>query len=443
MLMVWLRRVLVSGLAGLLLLALLTGAYVASFNRTLGNSDTVETSLRKSNAYDQIASYAITRATQSTSTPTGSVSLNDPQVKALAKEVFSKQLVQQNAETFINSNYRWLNGETQTPAFTIDVSAARQNFAAQVNKTVFDYLTKLPACTQAQLSQILSSAVDPLTIACRPTAVVPKAEADRVAAQILSSDFLSQPVVTADTLKINGQPSQDEPYYVRFSKAPQAYQAMQKLPVILIAVALLASAGIVLISSSRRKGVRRVGLTFMFAGLLLVATKFASDTLFTKFQAKIFANPASTNTDVQKPLIDATHQLEKQIVATDLYIGIAFIIIGIILAIAYYRTRPRDKRSKDVIENQPATPEATPQTPSSQARQPVPTPVAPITKPAGIRLAQPAAGPSMDIARPKKQKGMPPSTPVNAARPAPTNTAPAEPVLDKKQQPRPRSRLIQ
>ncbi len=205
--------------------------------------------------------------------------------------------------------------------------------------------------------QLVDSAVDPLTIACRPAAVVPKAEADRVAAQILSSDFLSQPVVTADTLKISGQPAQDQPYYVRFSKAPQAYQAMQKLPIILVAVALLASAGIVLISSNRRKGVRRVGLTFMLAGLLLVATKFASDTLFTKFQAKIFANPASTTTDVQKPLIDAAHQLEKQIVATDLYIGIAFIIIALILSIAYYRTRPRNKVSKGAIESQPAMPE--------------------------------------------------------------------------------------
>lgn len=424
MLMVWLRRVLVQGLAALLFIALLGGAYVISLNHTLGNASTVEASLRSSNAYDQIASYATTRATQSTSTPTGSVSLNNPQVKAIAQSVFSKQLVQQNAETFINSNYRWLDGETPTPSFTIDVSGARQSFASQVNKTVFDYLSKLPVCNPAQLQQLLASAVDPLTITCRPATVIPKAEADRVAAQILASDFLSQPVVTADTLKISGQPDQDKPYYVQLARAPKAYQLMQKLPFILGALAIIAAAGIVLIASTRRKGVRRIGFTFALAGLLLIATKFVSDTIFTKFQAKVFAGTVNT-TDVQKPLIDAGHQLEKQIVNTDLYLGVAFVVIAIILIGMYFRMRPVAK------SDTPATSEATPEPKAPVTVAHVP----PISKPGNVRLAPPSKGPTMDIARPKNQKPMGTATAVKPVAPATT------PV--KKLQPRPRSRLIQ
>ncbi|MDB5171227.1 MAG: hypothetical protein JWO35_921 [Candidatus Saccharibacteria bacterium] len=425
MLMVGFRKVLVQGLAALLFIILLGGAYAVSLNHTLGKPATVETSLRNSGVYNQIASYAINRASDVTGAPAGSVSLNNPQVQAIAKSVFSEQLVQQNAETFINSNYRWLNGATVTPDFTLDLSSAKQSFASRIGQTVLDYLSKLPVCTPAQLVQLQSLAtVDPLTISCRPATVQPQAEASRVVNQILSSNFLTQPVVTANTLKINGQSEQNKPYYEKFSKAPQVYQLLQKAPLIFGILALITALGVIFIAPVRRKGVRRVGLTFTLVGILLIATKFVSDTLFNKLETKVFTGAETT--DVQKPLIDAAHQLEKQLVTVDLYIGIVFVIIGLALVALYFKMRSASKGT-------PGVPQA-----MVEPTQPV-LPVEPTATVRDIQLARPAKGPTMDIARPKKpqQQAATPAKPVTADQTA----EPAPPVP--KKMPRPRSRLIQ
>ena len=411
MLMVGYKKVLVQGFAALLFFVLLAGAYVVSVNSVFGKPESVESSLKKSGVYSKLASYAVDRAAASTSTTSGSVSLDNPKVKALANSVFSQQLVQQNAETFINSNYKWLDGTTTTPQFTLDFNAAKTDFATKVGQTVLDYLTGLPVCTNQQLVQLKSApSLDPLAIPCRPSTVQPRAEANRVAAQILTSNFLSQPTLTAETLKLNDQTTPSRPYYVQLAQAPKLYRLTQALPLILGIVAVLLSLAVIFIAPIRRRGVRRVGLTFVTVGAILVATKFISDNLFNRLQENVFKT--SDITDVQKPLLDAAHQLQKQLVMTDLYLGIGFVIIGLLLVFAYFKMRASDKagpRTPAVADTSPTIDREPVQAPAPVAapQQPIQTAPAQNSPPVAPTLARPAKGPTMDIAVPPKPKPQP------------------------------------
>jgi hypothetical protein len=253
-------------------------------------------------------------------------------------------LLKQYTNTILNSNYAWLEGKTATPQFTLDLKPVKRQLAQQVGQTVESRLNDLTQCSDAQLTQLQATlSTDPLSIPCLLPTVDPQTAAAQATEQINgSSDFLNNPVITANALNPNGD-NQGKPYYQKLSKAPALYKWGQRLPWICGALVLLSTLGIIFIAPLRRRGVRRVGIVVLEAGIILIIVKFVSDTVFNRLEKRIFNN--SDIGQIQQSLTDFLHRIETQLVKVDLWFGLAFLATGVVVLGILWFTRDKSGKS--------------------------------------------------------------------------------------------------
>ncbi len=350
--MKWVRRILVFLLSIVLLVSLVGIALATSAQVSLAHPSKIESWLDQSNLYSGI-STTITNKAQSSieNNVTGGVSISKTVVQQAAQSAFPQSLLQQSVQTFINSNYDWLEGKTATPNFNIDLSGAKQAFATQVAETsVVAHLTGLPTCTTAQTLQLKNA--NPLLLSCLPAGISPQLEASQVSQQVVSgSGFLSKPVITAGTVSTKGL-NGGEPYYKKLSVLPKSYQLAQKLPWILGIISLLSILVIVFCSRSKRIGLRLIGIILLISGLLMIADKFSTDFAFNKLKDRVFNNVGSSQ--IQQSLTTFVHFMEKELVKIDLWFGIAYVALAVVLIGILILTRHRTSQSKGSNTNKSA-----------------------------------------------------------------------------------------
>jgi hypothetical protein len=345
--MIWVRKGFVHLLSLILLVSLVGVAFAVSVNINLTHPKKLETWLDQSNFYSGVVTNALHDAQQSASNDIGAgrVSLSDPSVEQAVRSVFTPQLLKQYTNTLLNSNYAWLEGKTSSPSFTINLAPAKQQLAQQVGQNVKTRLASLPACSATQLTQLQATLdTDPLSIPCLLPSLSPQTAATQASEQIAgSSDFLNNPVITANALNPNGS-NQGRPYYQRLSSAPKAYRWSLKLPWIFGGLALLSMLGIVFIAPRKRKGIRRIGIVLLEAGIILIADKLVADVVFNRLQKKIFSN--SSIGQLQQSLTDFLHRVETQLVKVDLWFGIVFVALAVLVLAALWFTRQKSGRPK-------------------------------------------------------------------------------------------------
>jgi hypothetical protein len=328
-------------LLSLLLLATLLGTAVStSTNNTFGKPKKIEQYLAESKLYDHFIAYTADQAKKSNgdNDQSESVSLSDAAVKAAAQSSFTPQVIENSVNTVIDSNYAWLEGKTATPNFKVDLSSQKLTFAQKVGQYVTTYTAGLPVCANDQIA--LQQSQDPLAATCRPAALTPEAAGAQVTQRLSATgDFLSDPVVTANSINPEGN-KQGKPYYEKLRHLPKAYRFGQKLPYILGALSVLFALGVVFISLERRKGVRKVGIVLLIAGLSLVALKFFADLAFKRAENRIFSS-ASVG-QLQQSLTDFAHRLEASAVQTELWFGIGFLLLAAIIFGALAATRNKN-----------------------------------------------------------------------------------------------------
>lgn len=354
-------------LSVILFIGLLGLAFSTSSNIAFTHPAKIKSWLNQSNLYGNFVADAIKQAEKTAGGDSSTISLNDAAVQQIAQSTFTSGSLQNNVNTFVDSNYAWLQGKSSTPNFRIDLTNAKQTFAQRVGNYVQTYLTNLPVCSDTQLSEINPQTADPLTLTCRPATMNPATEAAQVTDQIANSGaFLSNPVITASTIDPKAD-SESQPYYQNLSGLPQVYQFGTKLPWIASLVALASTVGVIFVSKRHRNGVRSVGIVLALAGLVLVSTKFVSDQAFSKVQHHVF-----NNTDIgqlQKALTAFMHHAEDQLVKVDLWFGIAYLVLAIIILIAMRSTRQRQLKPS-FLNNEPAS------APVALKEKPIPKPTA-------------------------------------------------------------------
>jgi hypothetical protein len=348
--MIRVRKGIVYLISLVLLVALVGTALSTSFNQTLGKPKKVEAYLAQSKLYDHFVAYTTDQAkkTAGDNDQSGSVSLSDAAVQTAAQSAFPSQLIQQSVNTFLDSNYAWLEGKTATPNFTIDLSSQKQTFAQKVGQYVKTYTAGLPVCTDAQLAQ--QQNIDPLIATCRPSALTPEAAGAQTTQRLgTTGDFLSNPVITANSVNPKGN-QQGKPYYQKLSRLPKLYRLATKLPYILGGLSALSALAIIFIAPVRRKGIRLVGIVLLISGIILAAMKFIADFGFNKAEHKVF-NSSSVG-QLQQSLTDFAHHVESSMVRIDLIFGIVFLLLAAIILGILFGTR--QKSSKPKVSGLPA-----------------------------------------------------------------------------------------
>jgi hypothetical protein len=325
------RKVIIAFLVGVLFLSLIGGAQAITANIAFSKPDKVETWLKDSGFYDAFVAYSVDQAQKSlhgdTQTTTGS--LNDSVIQQAAKSTFTPAFLEKNVKTVIDANYAWLEGKTDKPAFTVDLTNAKQTFADQLAGFTQTYLAKLPACTPEQLAQMGNvQSIDPLSVSCRPATLTPEAGAAQVKQNILTNgEFLNDPVVTQANIDQGNKQSQ--PYYSTFSFAPTAYKVAVKLPWVFGVIALLSALGIFFIASRRTKGLRLISFALAGAGILLLLERLATGSLTRRIDHMAFNS--NTVGQLQHAMTTFVHNLVNQLVSLNLWIGVGYLLLGIAL----------------------------------------------------------------------------------------------------------------
>lgn len=341
----WFRKVLVAFFAFILLVSVIDIAWSVSINRNFGNAQAVKTWITASKIYDNAVS-AVLNSTQDDTDKSGgdgSITLKDPLIQQAAKEAFSPQLLEDSVNTFVDSNFAWLSGKTATPEFRIDLSQAKEDFATNVGAAVQKRLTDLKVCTATEQTT-LQIPVNVMTVTCRPASLDPKAEGERVASEIRTSDFLTEPVITADTLA-HDKNSATKAYYQKASQLPQIYQAQQKAPLALGLVALLCTLAIIFIASPRRKGWRRIGSVLLVAGILLVVSNFTGNYASNRIERQIGTSKTVVS-QLRQPISDLIDRAASEIGQTNMYFGVGYIALALIIYGILLGTRDKNGKKK-------------------------------------------------------------------------------------------------
>lgn len=397
--MVWFRKGLVALFSFLLFLALLDTVFAYNLNSHFGNSSNIKQWLADSNIYDA-AITSVLNDTQNQSDKKGgdgSISLKDPLVQQAAKQTFSPQLLQTSADTFIDSNYDWLKGKTLKPEYVIDLTKTKETFAQHVGTAVEKRLAALPVCTGQQEAQ-LQIPVNVLSVPCRPGKLDPKTEGKRVANEIRGSDFLTEPVLTADNFAHDKTNKTSKPYYQRLSRAPDVFQAEQAAPLVLVIISLVFGGLIIAIHPDNRKGWRRIGSVFMFTGVVLTVSKLFSNLSINSLKNEISKSDTIIG-QLHQPLIDLARHVQSEFSRTNMIFGLIFIAIAVLIYVILFTTRGGSKPKR-------------PRAPLIPEEVPVEKPKAPVKKaPVDTGAGQKPTGPPVfkaASATPKRKNPRPP-----------------------------------
>lgn len=323
---------------------------------TAGNPSDVKTILAKSGVYSSITPNLLDQA--KTITYNGYViPLDDPDVRAVASQAFSAQLFQNQTDMAIDSIYAWLDGKTAVPDFKIDLAQAKVNFANEVSQKIETRLNNLPKCT----APVTVTSSNVLTITCLPPGVVPANVADQVKAAIISGQgFLDKPVLASSDIKSSNNKSV---FADQLKDVPGQYQNAKKSPYFFAALAVLSALAIILLSSSKRTGLRHVGIILLVAGVFLTAFAWAENrAISSQVVPKIKLDNSVMQAKVRVLVTDISQHIDKNY----WIFGGAYTLLGVlgICVTSFWR------RTKPLPEAQTPNPE--PKKEQAQASSPSP-----------------------------------------------------------------------
>lgn len=334
-------------------LTAVTAALVLAF----GTPTTIKESLDKSGIYDQAVKSVLDQTQQGVQgEPAGEgiaadVPLQDAAIRKAAEQAFSPDVLQRSAEQGIDGTYSWLEGDTETPNFAIDLTGVKQNLANAIGDEAAKRVQALPVCTLEQLRQ-LNPGTSPFDLPCQPPGLNIAVERQKIVNEVASSpDFLKDPVITADDWKdTNGQS-----HFAQASEAPQAFQFAKKLPWIFGSLSLLLGAGLVFLHESRRRGLFVVARTLLVTGVVLLVGSLITAYLLRTVQPDLqLANTPA----LQQAVVALIRSLTAAFNRPLLVFATSYTVLGGVGLIALHFTKPK-------TESQP--------TPSDSTPQPIPT----------------------------------------------------------------------
>jgi len=337
-------------------LCIFLAAVTAAVSMTFGTPDTLKESLGKSTVYDHIVESVLSQVKQDTDLQAQQggeqpdVPLDDAAIQSAAKQAFPPELLQRSTETIVDGVYVWLDGDTPTPNFSIDLSGVKQNLANAIGDQALARAQSLPACTRQQVVQLDPNNLDPFSLPCVPPGLNFQAERQKIVDEVASSqEFLKDPVVTADGWKDQNGVSPFE----HAKKVPDAFQLFKKLPWIFGILGILLAVALVFLHESKRRGLHVISRTVLLTGLVLLAGVLVSS----YFLRNVRPNAGLANTpDLQEAMVALIRALSAAFNRALTFFAVGYTVLGGGGLLALHFTKPKS------AAGQPASKSETPQT---------------------------------------------------------------------------------
>jgi hypothetical protein len=349
-----LRKLAVSLCAALLSLSLFSAAWSQVAVSTIHNKDTVKGWFQKSGFYDEIADVVLEKIkddqTSTQDKATEQIPVNDPQIQSVVKSILTPAFLQKNVETLLDSSYGWLNGTAPKLDFSIDLTSAKQQLAASLGEFVKNRVDGLSVCAGGEAS----SDFDGFNATCRPSGVTGASIGAKISNDILTGDFLKNPVLTPNDIKVDD--GKGNKIALSDSKEGDAVRKTYRLggyaPLLIFVFAVLMALGVIFISRERLVGLRRVGYTLAITGAGLLVTYLVIHVLANALNTKL--SETATMTAAQRNLLTNVIRVISGDVNRVLgYYAGGYLIGGIGMIVVSSIVRKKRGPQKQITDEQP------------------------------------------------------------------------------------------
>jgi hypothetical protein len=281
-----------------------------------------------SNAYGDVINNVTSEAEKSIDAGAQSNSLTSGVSQSISTAYPEKQF-NQEVTSFLSGNLAWLKGQTKLPEFNINLNATKQAFATQIGSLMQARVAALPSCSSSADTIAALSTLNPLSLTCRPAGLRLASVDTQISSDIENSNvLLSTSVFTPNSINVSFNGS-TQPYYQKLSALPKVYVWAERVPFILGLLALLWALGIVVFSSRKRKGLRRVSIVLVISALLLAITRVGADRIGSKVSRHLTTN--SSLSYLESSATNFAHYLVSSLTTVGSWFAAAYLVLAVII----------------------------------------------------------------------------------------------------------------
>jgi len=209
--------------------------------------------------------------------------LDKSAVEKAAATSFSTEAVQADIERSIDSTYDWLDGTTEKPNITLDLTPYVNRFTQSVGNQAALRVKGLPPCTAEQARTLMLTDIDVSTMPCLPPGInITNVQSAAIDKLVASNEFLRDPVLTTDSLP---KDAAGETAIDRAHNIPTAFQWSIRAPRIFAGLALVSAVVIIALTyrTDWKLGVRRLARPLLGTAVTLAVVVVIAKLLFGVF----------------------------------------------------------------------------------------------------------------------------------------------------------------
>lgn len=293
----------------------------------IGNKTTLKDTLIEINAYQRFSQSIIDGGKEQASKDQNAIPLDRPEIALALQQSLDQTTLQSITESFIDSSYKWLNGDTPSIDFSADVSKNKDLLARQVSGYAVERIATLPPCDG------IPNQTNIFNVECNPVGLDLGAQRAEVYKTLMNDEsiFPNEPL-TASSLPVD---SRGRSFQAAYSSAPNYYKMFKIAPWALLGIALICAGAIVVMSRKKRRGLRTIATGLISTGIILAITPVLYIYMLPALGISLPGSSGSRTSESFAAISsDFTSSLYSQFNMLLINIAIQTVVIGLIMLFA-------------------------------------------------------------------------------------------------------------
>jgi len=304
---------------------ILLSVFSVAFRSTAGDKEYVKKGFSEAGVYAAVGDALVQSAVGEGE--------GDALVEKALKSAVDETAMQQAVEPVIDSLYAWLEGDIKNPEFSLNLRTIEKSFEESLTKLLKKQAASLPDCAPGTLP----STTDVLSIECIPEGFDTNERIqDAVEGIIARADIFS------DATTKDGSLSQQEindlgiktPAENLSTTIPTTYRVFNQGFWFFVGTALLSIAGLIFLSISKLRGLRKIGIILLSNGILLIVIagilQFILGSLIPSASVSATEAPISAIENVAKTLISDVARIVRIGAISTVILGGTSIVVSTI-----------------------------------------------------------------------------------------------------------------
>ncbi|MEI6481472.1 MAG: hypothetical protein WCO19_04165 [Candidatus Saccharibacteria bacterium] len=281
--------------------------------------------LSDSGVYTSAPELITDKISKETKSSQSSDPINSPLVTQAALKTLSPKFLSSTSESLIDSGFNWLNGTTKDLRLVIPVEPIRKDFTQYLEDLIYTRYEALPACAP----RTLPSTSDLLTINCKVGALPTHEALKNYIDQTIddSGIFTSKNIKDGSIVVVKDADS----------KIPKAYRSVRLIPIAFSLLVLIAGAGVILTSESKKNGTAKLGRILVSTGLFTISILWLCTLLLVQAENKIYES--ITDLTARNGIHELHMRVRDDLLRTGISYALIPIVIGCIVVIVLFINR--------------------------------------------------------------------------------------------------------